>query len=376
MNKVFCMKVLNIIWAFSTGGIGKCFLTYDSLDKVDKNLDIYSVCIDIQNCKYDREPLINRGISRIIIKNKLDFSWISSLGKIANDYKPDVIFCHGFNGPIITQIVKLFYSTFKVPMVCTYHGKYNPPTNYKRLLSYFINWFQTFLYKHAADKIILVSEYSGNYLLKSRVPKNKMVVVYNGIEDIFTKKTVDLPDDIIKIGLAARIDEIKGINYLLDAIKVVKSKSTRKFHLYIVGDGPLLEQQKKQIVQMGIDDVVSYLGYQNNVLEWLNSWDIFCLPSLQENHSIALLEAMRAGKAIICTNVGGNPETVINNKEAILVSSKDVNSLANAILNLINDEQKRLMLGNNAYNRYISEFTEDIMKNKLVKVLNSIKNND
>lgn len=370
------MKVLNIIWAFSTGGIGKCFLTYDSLDKDDENLDIYSICIDIENCHYDREPLDERGICRVIIKNKLDFSWISSLGKIANDYKPDIIFCHGFNGPIIVQLVKLFYKSFRAPMVCTYHGLYNPPSRSKKLISNFINWLQAYLYKYHADRIVLVSKYSGKYLLEFGVPKNKMIIVYNGIEDIFTKKTVDLPDDIIKIGLAARIDEIKGINYLLDAIKIVKSKSSQKFHLYIVGDGPLLEEQKKQIVRMEIDDVVSYMGYQNNVLEWLNSWDIFCLPSLQENHSIALLEAMRAGKAIICTNVGGNPETVYNNKEAILVSSRNVNSLSDAILTLINDEQKRLILGNNAYNRFKSEFTENIMKNKLISVLKSIKKND
>ena len=366
------MKVLNIIWGFSTGGIGKCFLTYDSLDKFDKSLDVNSVCIDIKNCNYDREPLIENNITRIIIKNKFDFSWIYYLGKIADDYEPDVIFCHGFNGPIITQIVKLFYKSFRTPMVCTYHGLYNAPSKSKIIFTSLINVTQAYLYKNVAQKVILVSKYSGEYLLRHGVPKEKLVVVYNGLEDLTNSRVLHLADDVIKIGLAARIDEIKGINYLLDAIKIVKSKSQHKFHLYIIGDGPLFEYQKKQTRLMDIDDVVSYMGYQNNVLEWVNSWDIFCLPSLQENHSIALLEAMRAGKAIICTNVGGNPETVDNNKEAILVPPKDVDSLANAILCLINDEQKRLVLGKNAYNRFNLEFTADVMKYKLVEVLKSV----
>ena len=56
------MKVLNVIWAFGTGGIGKLFLTYAALGEYDLELQISSVCIDLQNCEYDRKPLTEAGI--------------------------------------------------------------------------------------------------------------------------------------------------------------------------------------------------------------------------------------------------------------------------------------------------------------------------
>lgn len=64
------MKVLNVIWAFGTGGIGKLFLTYAALGEYDLELQISSVCIDLQNCEYDRKPLTEAGIRVIAIKTE------------------------------------------------------------------------------------------------------------------------------------------------------------------------------------------------------------------------------------------------------------------------------------------------------------------
>ena len=66
------MRVLNIIWAFGTGGIGKLFLTYAALGEFDPELQITSVCIDLQNCAYDRKLLEEVGIRIVAIKNRKD----------------------------------------------------------------------------------------------------------------------------------------------------------------------------------------------------------------------------------------------------------------------------------------------------------------
>ena len=73
------MKVLNVIWAFGTGGIGKLFLTYAALGEYDLELQISSVCIDLQNCEYDRKPLTEAGIRVIAIQNRKDMSWVCLL---------------------------------------------------------------------------------------------------------------------------------------------------------------------------------------------------------------------------------------------------------------------------------------------------------
>lgn len=367
------MRVLNIIWAFSTGGIGKLFLTYNSLDKYDSDLNITSICIDLQNCDYDRKPLEDNGIIILPIKNRFDFSWIKQICKIADSIKPDVVFCHGFNGPVVIKISSLFSKSLRIPLVCTYHGLYNPPINIRKPLAKLINKTQAWLYKKYAHKVVLVSKYSGQYLTDNGVPKTKMEVIYNGLKPIETDiSPIKLERNGISIGMTGRLDSIKGINYLLEAIKLVSRQVKQEFHVYIVGDGPEMKNLQMLANLLDIEDYVSFMGYQSNVSAWLKSWDIFCLPSLQENHSIALLEAMRAGNAIICTNVGGNPETVDNGKEALLVDAADPEAIASNLVKLIESPSIRNNLGCNAKYRFYKEFTEDIMKERLCKLLKSV----
>lgn len=367
------MKILNVIWKFSTGGISKCFLTYAALADVDEKIDVVSVCIDPQNCVYDRKPLADNGIQRIEIKNSLDFSWIRQLTNLIRKEEPDVIFCHGFNGPVVIQTVKSLCG-IRIPMVCSYHGLYHAPTKGKRLVAHIYNKVQTMLYKYKADKVILVENYSRQYLLGAGVPADKIVIVHNGIpplQDIHKEQNTS--SDVIRIGLASRMDSVKGIEYLLQAIPIVKSRTDRLFQVEILGNGPLENDLKQLAKTLNIQEEVHFLGYQSDIPQWLMKWDVFCLPSLFEYHSIALLEAMRVGKAIIATKVGGNEESVTDEKEALTVSARNPQSLAEALVRLINDDYLRKTLGANAKTRYEHEFTEDIMKKNLASVFHSLE---
>ena len=363
------MRVLNLIWKFSTGGIGKCFLTYATLSSADNNICVTSACIDPQNCNYDRNNLKQINARIISIKNKKDFSWIRKTKALIDEIKPDIIFCHGFNGPIIVQIIKWFYN-IKIPMICSYHGLYHAPTPQKRFIAPIFNRTQIWLYKHYANRIILVENFSKKYLLKNGISIEKLFVCHNGIPDITTTiNNITLPQEEIQICLASRLDSVKGIEYLLQAIPLVKAKTKNPFKVYILGDGPL-EKKLIQISQkLNINDSIVFLGYQNNIPEWLATWDIFVLPSLFEYHSIALLEAMRAGKAIIATTVGGNEESVTNHVEALTIPSNDSIALSEALIKLIENPQLRKKIGENARKRFLIEFTENTMKKNLIKAL-------
>lgn len=364
------MKVLNVIWAFSTGGIGKLFLTYAGLGEFDPELEVTSVCIDLQNCKYDREPLERAGIRIIALKNRKSLAWIKGLGDIAREVKPDIVFCHGFNGPFVIKVASWFEQSLRIPMVCTYHGLYNPPSKSRKYVAGFINKMQAWMYKRFAQTVILVAKYSGEYLLERGVPQRKLQVVYNGIpenEPTFTPVSLDF--DGIRIGMAGRLDAIKGLNYLIEALPEVRKRINTEFRVYIVGDGPEEAALRKLAKSNNVEDIISFEGYQSNVPAWLKAWDIFCLPSLQENHSIALLEAMRAGKAIVCTSVGGNPETVIDGIEALVVPAKDSRAIADALVSLIGSGHLRQKFGNNAQAKFANCFTEEVMKTQLCEVL-------
>lgn len=364
------MKVLNIIWKFTTGGIGKCFLTYSQATDHNNNIEIVSVCIDPENCHYDRTILKEQNIHIIKIKNRKDFSWVNKVYRFIKNEQPDIIFTHGLYGPIIIEITKLFHPSIrKIPMIVSFHGLYNPPSKKTALLAKSFNNLMAWICKYRAKGVVIVSKFAGEFLLSKKINPQKLFIVYNGLKyDFIDAAPVKLPDNISKLVFAGRIDEIKGLEYLLQAIAEIKNYTDKKFYLYIIGDGPLTEKLKNLTKKLKIEKFVEFVGYQNNIPSWLNACDIFVLPSLQENHSIALLEAMRAGKAIICTDVGGNPETVTNEKEALLVPSKDSKSLEKAVLKLLNSTELQRKLGNNAKKRFLKDFTEEETKNKLIKV--------
>ena len=365
------MKILNVIWKFSTGGIGKCFQTYARLHDVDKDVEVVSVCIDPQDCAYDRTALKAMEARIIPIKSVFDFSWQAKTKGLIDEVQPDLIFCHGFNGPVVVQRLRQKYH-FDIPMVCSYHGLYHAPSLLKRPLSPLFNNLQMLCYRKYAQKVIPVENYSLTYLKRKHVPQSKITVVHNGIAPHYEAKKIDLPKKGISIGLASRLDKVKGIEYLLEAVPLIKAKAKERFHIYVVGNGPLDHELRKQIAELHIEDDVTMTGYQGNIPDWLATWDIFCLPSLHEYHSIALLEAMRAGKAIVATNVGGNTESVRDGQEGLIVPSRDSSALADALIKLIESSSLRSELGKYARERFEREFTEEVMKRNLVKVMKEV----
>lgn len=364
------MKVINLIWKYGTGGIAKCFNTYAQLGDVDNDVHVLSICIDPQCFDYDRQPLYDLGVTCIQIKSTQDFSWHRQLSKLIKEFQPDVVFAHGLHGTIIYIITRLLHR-HKIPLVGSFHGLYYAPTIPKRLVAPLYNILMMFIYRHYCKRVVAVSFYSKNELERRRVPHDKIFVVHNGIKDIkeVPKKQTDDKDECIRIGVVSRLDPFKGIDILLQALVLVKEQTKKKVHLDIVGDGPMSVELQAFIESHHIDNDVNLAGYQSNIPEWMDSWDIFCLPSYFENHSISLLEAMRAGKAIIATDVGGNGESITNEKEGLLIPTKDVNSMTNALLLLIENRPFRESLGQNARIRFVNEFTEEITKHNIIKSL-------
>lgn len=366
------MKVLNLIWGFTLGaGIDKCFLTYARLGEVDTDIEVQSVCVNLQNLNSHIEPLKKLGVTFIELKRRTDVAWIKQLKQIVEQIEPDVIFTHGFNGAIMMLIERLFMR-MKIPVVCTYHGAYHAPTLKKKLLEPIYNFLSIFVYKKIAKRVICVENISREYLCSIGVPEDKVVTVHNGISDIALPVTVDhsicVAKNIPTIVTASRITKVKGLPFLLSALKTLNDKEI-KFHYIMIGEGPDLESLRKQANMLGLDDVITFAGFQDNVPEWLAACDIFAIPSLYEYHSIAILEAMRAGKAIVATTVGGNGESIDNGKEGILVPAKDPQALSIALERLLLDENERKQYGINARMRFEKEFTEEAMMKNLVKVL-------
>jgi glycosyltransferase involved in cell wall biosynthesis len=113
--------------------------------------------------------------------------------------------------------------------------------------------------------------------------------------------------------------------------------------------------------KLGMAERILFTGFRSDVPDCLAAFDVFVLPSFAESHSIGLLEAMRAGKPIVATGVGGNTESVRDGREAIIVPPGDATALAEALSRLLGDSSARERLRQAARQRFESEFSLERM---------------
>ena len=372
------MKILSLLWNFSPGGISKVAITYNRLNEFS-DFEFKTTCIQVQGQYSDLEVLNKIGVEIISIKSKLDISWFPACKKIIDKFKPDILFVHGFNGPVIAFALKLKYK-LGISIICSYHGLYLPPKANRRLLAPIFNKCMIYIYKNKADGIITVSEYSKKSLIKNKVPQNKIHFVHNGIPLIVTpeakcndKIRLNLNKNDVILGVVARLDPYKGLEYLLQAVSQIV-KSNYHVKLIIIGDGDYKNYLQTLCRKLRIKKNISFVGFQKDIQQWLQQIDIFILPSLYENHSLSLLEAMYAGKPIIATSVGGNSESIRNGIDGLLIPPRNSKSIEKAIIRLISNPELRGNMAKSARKRFYDEFTEDIMVKKLAqtfRVINS-----
>jgi len=139
-----------------------------------------------------------------------------------------------------------------------------------------------------------------------------------------------------------RMVPVKGLEYLIKAMPMVV-RAVPETRLILVGDGPLRPVLKSYVEELGIPNVVRFVGLtrHSKVIEYLQRSSILVLPSLSEGCPLVVLEAFAAGTPVVASRVGGIPEIVTEGKSGLLVSPADSTLLAKAIIELLGDSQKR-----------------------------------
>ena len=207
-------------------------------------------------------------------------------------------------------------------------------------------------------------------LLAMGVNADRVSVLYSGIaiNDLKHLKSREefsclysLKENQIIIGTVANLFPRKGYEYLIEALVEVK-ETFSNLCCFIVGEGS--ESYQKKLVglveERGLSSHIYFVGFQEDVYDFLNAFDLFVLPSLMEGFGIALLEAMAMSKPIVASNVGGVPEVITDCETGILVPSKDPKALASAIIRMLVDNDMRNRLGRAAREIIESKFTQDI----------------
>lgn len=167
-------------------------------------------------------------------------------------------------------------------------------------------------------------------------------------------------------GTVGRLQGVKDQASLIRAFGIlVRSgeEAARFARLIIVGGGPLLAELQALARSEQLDGHVWLAGERSDVPQFMQGMNAFVLPSLAEGISNTLLEAMASGLPIIATNVGGNPELVVDKLTGLLVPAGDPSSLAAALGELFADPARAAEMGRAGCARVKAEFSLDSMMN-------------
>jgi len=229
------------------------------------------------------------------------------------------------------------------------------------------------------NKFIILSEASRRALIeRHKIPQEKIVKIYNGIEieeynpdlkearrkKLEVRRKLGLKDDMLVIGAIGRLVWQKGFEYLIQAIpKVIEVFPETRF--LIVGEGPMRRKLEELGEKFQVKDNIIFAGFRSDVKEILESIDLLAMPSLLEGLPMVLLEGMAMSKPIVATRIEGITEVLEDGKTGLLVPAQDPHALAEAITEILNNKTKANLLGQNA--RKIAE--EKFSVKKMVEQL-------
>ena len=223
-----------------------------------------------------------------------------------------------------------------------------------------------------ADRVIVNAEAIKRTLVAEGYRPERITVIPNGIvcpplrsdQDHLLHREFGLSTNDVLIGVVSRIARGKGLQYLLEAAPDVIARIPQAKFL-IIGDNSFnpeyREELKRQTINLGLQDRVIFTGFRLDVPNILSSLALSVLPSLNEGLSNSLLESMAAAVPVVATNVGGNPEVVVDGVTGLLVPPRNPAALAEAICRVLRTPGLRNKLGQAGRRRVLEHFSNERM---------------
>jgi glycosyltransferase involved in cell wall biosynthesis len=230
-------------------------------------------------------------------------------------------------------------------------------------------WKSRLVYGRLLDAVVSISPAVSESLEAGGVAPERIRLIYEAVDPQRIVPGSDAAsvraslgtaaEDVVLLAMAALVRR-KGLDVLLLAMHQLASAGLRPV-LWIAGEGPERAALEAQANLLGLVDRVRFLGQRRDSGDLLGACDIVVLPSRREGLGVSALEAMAAGRPVVCSRVGGLAHSVVHGRTGFLVPPEDVTGLAGALRLLIEDPRKRLQLGEEGPRRIAEGFLPDQM---------------
>lgn len=266
----------------------------------------------------------------------MDLGCIARLRRLIRQERPQVIHTHLF---------VLKYAALAFPGVPILHTVHNQAEQEAVPLDQKI-W--RFLFRRGKALPVALSPQVRDSVVKLYgLPEGQVPVVRNGIDlsrcQVKTDYRLHDPVELIHVG---RFYPQKNHQAILEALELLNRKGISA-RVRLFGEGPLMEETRERVRELGLTDQVVFEGLTDNVFPHLNRADLFLLPSRWEGIPMTVIEAMGTGLPVIASDVGGLRDMIHSGSSGLLIAPTG-QALAQAVEALVKDPGLREDMGKNA----------------------------
>jgi len=368
------MKVLHVISDTNIGGAGVLLcnlLTCFERDKVESTVAL--------PCGSKLAPrLIKMGIPVLYLSEpceRVSPNSVWELSRIIKKRKVDIVHT---NAAVSARVAaKLCH----VPVLHTRHCCF-PPTG--MLAKPSARRIAGLCNRMLSDYVIATADAAAENLRQLGIPEKKMRTIINGSLPVrkVDEETLDqlrgvlgIQKEDFTVGICARLEECKGHDIFLKAAAILRQlRPNIPFRFLIIGEGSCRVQLEKTVSELALEDRVIFTGFVSDMapIYRILRVNVNCSCGT-ETSCLAISEGMSVGLPTVASNYGGNMAMIGESNAGILFDVGDAEALANAILQIAEDEELEKKMQRCAYERYLSHFTAEKMSKEVQDVYENLR---
>jgi glycosyltransferase involved in cell wall biosynthesis len=290
------------------------------------------------------------------MRGEADVFAARQISRIIRSGKFDIVHMHTAHAHAIGVMACAFNRSPK----CVVHRRVDFPINSGPL------GLARLKYRFRADAYIAISNAVRQVLINGGVNADKIFVVYSGSRPPEIIEASDLrgkwgilPDEKV-VGTVGALVDHKGQRYLIEAAPLILKKAPKTIFV-IVGAGELEAELRNLAARLRVEKAVIFTGFQQHIGDYYRLFDVYAAPSHLEGLNNSIVEAMMMERPVIGTLAGGIPELIEHEKSGLLAPPKDPAALADAIVDLLENQEKARRLAAAGQKRACERFTADKM---------------
>jgi glycosyltransferase involved in cell wall biosynthesis len=225
-----------------------------------------------------------------------------------------------------------------------------------------------------SHRVICVSQHTADDMMREEgAPESKLRVIHNGIDFNRAKLSSEeapqrIRDEFAQNGeflmlQVSRFHPEKGQEFLFRALPEIKKRSSRPVKLLLAGTGTYEDEYRRLVKELGIENEVVFLGFRRDAPDLMKAADLVVHPATAEAFGLVITEALYLGTPVVASRVGGIPEIVDDGQDGLLVESENPQTLAEAIVRLMEDNDLRTRLAGAGREKVQQKFSfENMMR--------------